>query len=131
MWNCGGMVSIRRDIGQCFRVMYLSVRKWTHRNCQSEHEGFCVPLVEAMYFKIPIVAYDSTAVGETLGGSGICLEKKDPVETAGMMDYILTHEETRKKLILDQELRRKDFSYERTKDVLLAGLREVWDTVMD
>ena len=33
----------------------------------SEHEGFCVPLVEAMYFKLPIVAYSSTAIPDTLG----------------------------------------------------------------
>jgi glycosyltransferase involved in cell wall biosynthesis len=39
--------------------------------CVSEHEGFCVPLVEAMYFRTPIVAWASTAVGETCGGCGI------------------------------------------------------------
>ncbi len=59
--------------------------------CMSEHEGFCVPIVEAMYFRIPIIAYQSTAVGDTMGEGGILLEGKDPLETAGMIDYMVTH----------------------------------------
>ncbi len=47
--------------------------------CLSEHEGFCVPLLEAMYFETPTVAYDSSAVGETLAGAGIMLTEKSPV----------------------------------------------------
>lgn len=45
--------------------------------CTSEHEGFCVPLVEAMYFRVPIVAWGVTAVPETLGGCGFVLEEWD------------------------------------------------------
>jgi glycosyltransferase involved in cell wall biosynthesis len=45
--------------------------------CTSEHEGFCVPLVEAMYFRTPIVAWGVTAVSETLGNCGILLEEWD------------------------------------------------------
>ena len=41
--------------------------------CMSEHEGFCVPLVESMFFNIPIVAYASSAIPDTLGGSGFLL----------------------------------------------------------
>ena len=57
--------------------------------CQSEHEGFCVPLVEAMHFEKPIVAFDSSAVGETLGEAGILLQEKDPVLTAAVMDQVI------------------------------------------
>jgi glycosyltransferase involved in cell wall biosynthesis len=39
--------------------------------CVSDHEGFCVPLVEAMFFRVPIVARAVTAVGETLGRCGL------------------------------------------------------------
>lgn len=46
--------------------------------CMSEHEGFCVPLVEAMYFGVPIVAYAATAVPDTLGGCGVLVMNKLP-----------------------------------------------------
>jgi glycosyltransferase involved in cell wall biosynthesis len=44
----------------------------------SEHEGFCVPLVEAMAMKIPIVAYASTAIPETVGTAGLVWEERNP-----------------------------------------------------
>ena len=44
----------------------------------SEHEGFCVPLVEAMAMKIPIVAYASTAIPETVGAAGLVWEERNP-----------------------------------------------------
>jgi glycosyltransferase involved in cell wall biosynthesis len=43
----------------------------------SYHEGFCVPLIEAMYLKIPIIAYSSTAVPDTVGNAGVLLDKLD------------------------------------------------------
>src|SRR3954449_1614524 len=43
----------------------------------SEHEGFCVPLVEAMAADVPVVAYAAGAVPETLGGAGLLFEPKD------------------------------------------------------
>lgn len=45
--------------------------------CMSDHEGFCVPLVEAMAFGLPIVAHDAAAVGETLGSGGILVHKEN------------------------------------------------------
>ena len=51
--------------------------------CLSEHEGFCVPLVEAMLFDVPIIAYDKCAVGETLGKGSILIKDKNFLEIAG------------------------------------------------
>jgi glycosyltransferase involved in cell wall biosynthesis len=48
----------------------------------SEHEGFCLPLVEAMAFEIPIVARDYAAVRETVGGAGVVLRPGDPPSVA-------------------------------------------------
>jgi glycosyltransferase involved in cell wall biosynthesis len=48
----------------------------------SEHEGFGVPLLESMYLGLPVVALDAAAVGETMGGAGVLLPKKDLAETA-------------------------------------------------
>lgn len=50
--------------------------------CLSDHEGYCVPVVEAMEFGLPIVAYDAGAVGETVGGAGLVLPDKRPSTVA-------------------------------------------------
>ena len=57
--------------------------------CMSEHEGFCVPLVEAMFFETPIVAYASTAIPGTLGGSGVLVETKEPETVAETMNHMM------------------------------------------
>ena len=79
--------------------------------CQSEHEGFCVPLVEAMYFDVPIVAYDSSAISDTLGGSGVLLTRKDPMETAGVIDRLVKDEQLRTTIIANQRERLRDFDH--------------------
>jgi L-malate glycosyltransferase len=55
----------------------------------SEHEGFCVPLLEAMAFGVPVVAYDAGAVAETLAGAGVLLKTKPPHEVAGLVRRIV------------------------------------------
>ena len=50
--------------------------------CLSEHEGFCVPLLEAMHHGLPVVAYRAGAVPETMGSGGLGLESKDPLTVA-------------------------------------------------
>jgi glycosyltransferase involved in cell wall biosynthesis len=56
----------------------------------SEHEGFCVPLVEAMAADVPVLAYAAGAVPETLGGAGVLFSPKDlefAAEAMGMLVY--------------------------------------------
>lgn len=67
--------------------------------CLSEHEGFCIPLVEAMIFKIPIVAFQSTGVTGTMGDGGFPVKLKNPLEIAGIMHYIQTHQHLRQELV--------------------------------
>jgi glycosyltransferase involved in cell wall biosynthesis len=58
----------------------------------SEHEGFCVPLVEAMSMDVPVLAYGAAAVPETLGGAGVCFTPKDlefAAELLGALVYDL------------------------------------------
>ena len=52
----------------------------------SEHEGFCVPLVEAMSMKLPITAYASTAIPETVGDAGIVWTERNPILIAESID---------------------------------------------
>ncbi|MBE5845161.1 MAG: glycosyltransferase family 4 protein [Butyrivibrio sp.] len=81
----------------------------------SEHEGFCVPLVEAMYFGKPIIAYNSTAVGETLGDAGILLNNKDPRLVAEAIDRIMKDDELRNSFLEAEKERLKTFSADKVK----------------
>lgn len=81
--------------------------------CMSEHEGFCVPLVEAMYFKIPVIAYNSTAVGETLGKGGILLNEKNALETATLMNRVLENKDLQNIMIENQNERLADFAHDK------------------
>jgi glycosyltransferase involved in cell wall biosynthesis len=58
------------ELNACYRSAHLFVS-------MSEHEGFSIPLVEAMHFGVPILAYRAGAVPETLGGAGILFNKKE------------------------------------------------------
>lgn len=92
--------------------------------CMSEHEGFCVPLAEAMLFDVPIIAYDTSAIGDTLGGSGILLDSNDPVFAAGVIRRVLTDELLKKQIIEGQRRRLEDFSYERIRDIFEKQLKD-------
>src|SRR5206468_12065808 len=59
--------------------------------CASEHEGFCVPLVEAFYKQVPVLAYAATAVPSTMDGAGVLFESTDPAQVAELMDGILSN----------------------------------------
>jgi L-malate glycosyltransferase len=56
--------------------------------CASEHEGFCVPIVEAFHKRVPVLAYAATAVPATMDGGGVLYETKDPFEVARLMDAV-------------------------------------------
>ncbi|HET8783058.1 MAG TPA: glycosyltransferase family 4 protein [Pyrinomonadaceae bacterium] len=58
----------------------------------SEHEGFCVPLVEAMAMKLPIVGYASTAIPETAENAALIWEERDPYLIAQSVDFLLKNE---------------------------------------
>jgi glycosyltransferase involved in cell wall biosynthesis len=57
--------------------------------CLSEHEGFNLPLVEAMRAELPVVAYDAGAVAETLGGTGVLLRTTEPRAVAEVVAHVV------------------------------------------
>ena len=93
--------------------------------CMSEHEGFCVPLVEAMFFETPIVAYASTAIPGTLGGSGVLVETKEPEAVAEKMHQVITDQAYRAEIMEKQKRRLEDFSYDRIKEQILKEITDI------
>jgi glycosyltransferase involved in cell wall biosynthesis len=57
--------------------------------CASEHEGFCVPLVEAFHKRVPVLAYACTAVPATMDGGGVLYDHKDPRRVAALMHALI------------------------------------------
>lgn len=92
--------------------------------CMSEHEGFCVPLLEAMTFDVPVIAYNACAVPETLGGSAVVVDDKDPVFLSKVIDRVVRDEEMRSSIIESQRKRLEDFSYEKIKEKFQNYLRD-------
>lgn len=96
--------------------------------CMSEHEGFCVPLLEAMHFGVPVVAFSATAVPETMADSGFLLKEKKAAEVAELINRILTDAKLRESAVVRGKKRAGEFSEERfaqtLREVLLEPLRE-------
>ncbi|MDA8275720.1 MAG: glycosyltransferase family 4 protein [Actinomycetota bacterium] len=66
--------------------------------CLSNHEGFCVPLLEAMHHRVPIVSYVTTAVPETVDGAGLVLADKQPARVAAAVHRVVTDARLRDEL---------------------------------
>jgi glycosyltransferase involved in cell wall biosynthesis len=75
----------------------------------SEHEGFCVPLLEAMATDVPIMAYAAGAVPDTLGGSGVQFAPKDFEYAAELLASLAFDDDFRARVIAGQRRRLADF----------------------
>lgn len=87
--------------------------------CMSEHEGFCIPLLEAMARDIPIVAYASSAVPETLGDNGLLFREKDYREIARQTHRACREESFRREVLRRQRENLARFAPEKTKERLI------------
>jgi len=79
----------------------------------SEHEGFCVPLVEAMAADVPVLAYAAGAVPETLGGAGVLFSPKDLELAAEAMGMLVYDRPFRDSVVAGQRQRLQAFAPER------------------
>lgn len=77
--------------------------------CLSEHEGFCVPLLEAMVIGTPVVAYGAAAVPETVGDAGLVLKDKDPLGVADAVAGLLSDTGGRDRLVEAGRRRAENF----------------------
>lgn len=73
--------------------------------CPSEHEGFGIPLLEAMAYDVPVVAYAAGAVPETLDGAGVLFHRKDPALVGELMGEIADNASLRERILRRQNER--------------------------
>ena len=71
--------------------------------CASEHEGFCVPLVEAFYKRVPVLAYAATAVPATMDGAGVLYDTKDPDEIAQLIHAVVDDRRLEEAILASQD----------------------------
>jgi glycosyltransferase involved in cell wall biosynthesis len=82
--------------------------------CASEHEGFCVPIVEAFYKRVPVLAYAATAVPATMDGGGVLYDTRDPRRVALLMQSVIEDAALEERILAAQDaalerLRAQDF----------------------
>jgi len=73
--------------------------------CLSEHEGFCIPLVEAMAFDLPVIAYRCTGVPDAMGGAGVLVGAKQYQVLAELIDLLVRNREARERTQAGQRRR--------------------------
>lgn len=78
----------------------------------SEHEGFCMPLLEAMSFDVPVIAYDAAAIPSTMGNGGVLFRQKRYEAIAGLVDLLHSDASLRRRLIAAQRRRLAQFASE-------------------
>ena len=89
----------------------------------SEHEGFCIPILEAMHRGVPVLAYNAAAISETMGNAGILIDEKDHASTAKMLECIFASPDIKQQIIDAQYKNLCRFS----KETLTKRLRKLLD----
>lgn len=96
-----------RELTACYDVADVFL-------CASEHEGFCVPLVESFYKGVPVIAYAATAIPATMDGAGVLYTSKDPWHVAALVDQVASDPDLADRIVEGQRgaldrLMAKDF----------------------
>ena len=130
--------SLARELGIYDQVVFTgkvsdkSLLQWYRKSdvfaCASEHEGFGVPLVEAMAHGLPVVAYDAAAVAETVGNSGIVLRDKRPLTMAMALHRVLGDGQLNQ-CLRDRGIRSAQrFDISVTREQMWIALKDLLDT---
>jgi len=89
--------------------------------CLSEHEGFCLPLIEAMYYDIPVFALSRCAIPETMGLAGVLFKGENIRLWAELIHTVLRDKALKNRILNKQKERKAQFS----EDRLLIRLKEI------
>jgi len=91
--------------------------------CLSEHEGFCIPLLEAFHFGVPVICRDAGAVGEVVGDAAVLLGDEDDIFTvAHLLRIVIEDAELRAEMRDRGERRLEAYDYGRTAQRLRQAL---------
>jgi glycosyltransferase involved in cell wall biosynthesis len=108
----------RRDLAAYYRNAHAYVSL-------SEHEGFCVPLLEAMSMDVPVLAYGAAAVPETMGGAGLTFVPKDLELAAELLGVLVYDQDVRSAVIEGQRRRVREFAPDQVVPKVLDALASV------
>jgi len=108
-----------------FRELLAYYRAASAYVCMSEHEGFCVPPIEAMYLGVPVMAYAGGAIEETLGDAGILVREKRADVLAETLNVVVNDDAFRSRLIEKGKQRARDFTPEAIRPALAAVLESM------
>lgn len=97
--------------------------------CLSEHEGFCVPVIEAMAAGLPVIAFDAAALPETIGVGGLVLSDKRPASVVAAIERVLDDASLRDQLTRAGRARAADFSPEATRTRHREAFAEVFEAL--
>ncbi len=112
-----GAVGLREGLGGYYRAATLFL-------CLSEHEGFCIPLIEAMAFDLPVVAYRSTGVPYAMGGAGMLVDAKRYDLLAELIDLLVHNQAVRERVLAGQRRRLKELSPGRVAGTLKTYIEQ-------
>ena len=118
--DVAGGVTLLGKVSQTAMVTYLRAA-----DCyvsMSEHEGFGVPLIESMYLGLPVVAYGATAVPETMADAGIVFYRKEYEHLAELINWLLSDEPWRRRLVERQRGRAAAFLEPEVRRQFIAHL---------
>ena len=91
----------------------------------SEHEGFCAPIPESFYLKIPVIAFNAGAVKETMNDGGLLVNKKDHIKVAALIDTVIKDKYFREKVIKSQNIALEKYKQNKTGSILLNYLKRL------
>ncbi len=91
----------------------------------SEHEGFCLPLVESMVYELPVVAYKSTAIPYTLGEAGVKVKTKNPALVGELIYEIWKNRELNAKIVSLQKKRLTRIKEESSPEKFLKLIEDI------
>jgi glycosyltransferase involved in cell wall biosynthesis len=113
-----GPVGLREGLGGYYRAADLFL-------CLSEHEGFCIPLLEAMAFDLPVIAYRSTGVPYAMGGAGIMVNDKRYDLIAELIDRVIRDQDLRQRIVTGQRRRLAELSWDQVTGKLAECIEQI------